>query len=132
MRALIEDDELLLDVLWVWIPRYQGAAALLYRGENIDRYEAGVLGAAWTDKLEVAEMFSRGLNTVGKGGVVLRSIINSSAIVAGLSHHSSNWVGENEFTVDARKMGELDVIATFLKAHCPVKRRLRDQPELRD
>lgn len=113
VRALVEDDELLLDVLWVWLPRYQGGAALLYRGENIDRYEAGALGSAWTDKLEVAEMFAGGLNAVGKGGVVLRAIVDSSAIVAGPSCHSSNWLGENEFTVDTRKMGQLDVVATF-------------------
>ena len=48
----------------------------LYRGENIDRFEAGRIGTAWTDKEETAIMFARGLNAVGKGGMVLQDLIN--------------------------------------------------------
>ena len=73
LRELVNDDDLLIDMLWVWLPRYQGPDMVLYRGENTDRFETGRIGTAWTDRQATAEMFARGLNAVGKGGVVLRA-----------------------------------------------------------
>jgi hypothetical protein len=115
VRELVEDDGLLLDLLWVWLPRYQGGDLVLYRGENIDRFEAGIVGSAWTDKPETADMFAGGLNAVGKGGVVLQAKVQASAIIAGPSWHSSQWLHENEFTVDIRQLSDIDVIACYPK-----------------
>jgi hypothetical protein len=102
LRELVSDDDLLIDMLWVWLPRYQGSDLILYRGENIDRFEAGRIGTAWTDKQETAEMFASGLNAVSKGGVVLRANVPASTIIAGPSKHSL-YLGESEFTIDIRK-----------------------------
>ena len=44
LRELVDDDDLLIDLLWVWLPRYQGPNLVLYRGENIDRFDAGRIG----------------------------------------------------------------------------------------
>jgi hypothetical protein len=107
VRELVQDDDLILKVAWAWLPRYQGTDQVLYRGENIDRCEAGAVGSAWSDRLEIAEMFAAGLNAVGKGGVVLRAAVPASAIIAGPSRHS-RWLGENEFTVDTRKLGRIE------------------------
>lgn len=117
LRELVNDDDLLFDMLWVWLPRYQGPSLLLYRGENIDRFEVGRIGTAWSDKQETAEMFARGLNAVGKGGVVLRIAAQASAIIAGPSWHSSQWLGENEFTLDTRKPVGIEAIARFSPNH---------------
>jgi len=37
LRELVADDELLMDMLWVWLPRYQGEFLILYRYENANR-----------------------------------------------------------------------------------------------
>ena len=112
LRELVDDDDLLIDMLWVWLPRYVGPDLVLYRGENIDRFEAGCIGTAWSDKRETAEMFARGLNAVGRGGVVLRATVIASAIIAGPSKHSL-YLGESEFTIDIGKLGAIDTIAHF-------------------
>ncbi|MFZ4703608.1 MAG: hypothetical protein ACOYMG_26495 [Candidatus Methylumidiphilus sp.] len=101
LRELIEDDGLLLDVAWAWLPRYAGPGLVLFRGENIDRFEVGQIGSAWTDKIETANTFATGLNAVGKGGVVLKVHAPAEAIIAGPSKHSL-YLGESEFTLDTR------------------------------
>lgn len=50
LRELVDDDELLMEMLWTWLPRYNGPDPLLYRGENIDRLKRGRIGTAWSDK----------------------------------------------------------------------------------
>jgi hypothetical protein len=60
-------------------------------------------------------MFASGLNGVGRGGVVLRANVQASAIIAGPSWHSSQWLRENEFTVDIRNLSGIDVIARYPK-----------------
>ena len=41
LRELVEDDDLLVYMLWVWLPRYLGPGLFLYRCENIDRFAPG-------------------------------------------------------------------------------------------
>lgn len=108
LRELVGDDDLIVDMLWVWLPRYQGTEMVLYRGENIDRFEAGRIGTAWTDQQSTAEMFASGLNAVGNGGLVLCATVPAMAIIAGPSKHSL-YLGESEFTVDTRKRLEMTV-----------------------
>lgn len=110
LRELVEDDGLLLDVAWVWLPRYEGPGRELYRGENIDRFEEGRIGSAWSDNQETASMFASGLNAVGKGGVVLRVHAPAEVIIAGPSKHSL-YLGESEFTVDTRKLPQISTVA---------------------
>ncbi|MCW5284983.1 hypothetical protein D8B29_00885 [Verminephrobacter eiseniae] len=117
LRELVADDDLLLPMLRVWLPRYEGPDMVLYRGENIDRFEAGRIGTAWSDKLETADMFAQGLNAVGKGGVILRTLAPAAAIIAGPSWHSAQWLGESEFTVDSGKLGKIQAVARFKPSH---------------
>ena len=112
LRELVDDDDLLIEMLWAWLPRYEGPSLTLYRGENIDRFEDGRIGTAWTDKQETAEMFAGGLNAVGKGGVLLRIPAPAASIIAGPSKHSF-YLGESEFTIDARKLGALDQVRAY-------------------
>lgn len=112
IRALVDDDELLMDMLWKWLPRYNGPELLLYRGENIDRFELGSVGTAWTDKESVAKMFASGLNAEGKGGVILESVVPADAIIAGPSAHSI-YLGEYEYTVDRRRLSTISLNCRF-------------------
>ncbi len=61
MRELVDDDALMLDLARVWLPRYVGPSLTLFRGENINRYEAGRIGSAWSDLEETANTFAGGL-----------------------------------------------------------------------
>jgi hypothetical protein len=112
LRQLVDDDDLLLDLIWVWLPRYQGSELTLYRGENIDRFESGKLGSAWSNKQETAKMFARELNNVSKGGVILRATVPSSLIIAGPSEHSFK-MNECEFSVDTRKLTGIVKVEIF-------------------
>jgi hypothetical protein len=104
MRELVEDDALMNRVARAWLPPYAGPAMTLWRGENIDRFEANQLGLAWSDMVETAELFARGLNATGRGGVVLKANVPASAIIAGPSLHSIQ-LDEREFTVDTALLG---------------------------
>jgi hypothetical protein len=112
VRELVDDDRLLLDMLWVWLPRYQGPTQLLYRGENIARLAGGRVGFGWSDEEKTARMFASGLNSVQGGGVVLQTLAPAEAIIAGPSDHSI-WLQESEFTLDTRRLGEIVQIQTF-------------------
>ena len=112
IRQLIDDDALLMDMLWVWLPRYNGPSVELYRGENIDRLENGMVGTAWTSREGMASTFAGGLNAVGKGGVILQTLAPASSIIAGPSKHSI-YLGEYEFTLDTRKLDEIVRIRDF-------------------
>ena len=71
MREQIEDDRLLCGLLRKTLPRYMGDTITVYRGENLDRWRTGAIGFAWTQSIEVARMFARGLNATRAGGVLL-------------------------------------------------------------
>lgn len=113
IRELVDDDDLLIEVMRVWLPRYQGPPMILYRGESIDRFESGRIGWAWSSKEETARMFAAGLNAVGKGGVILKVNAPGKAIIAGPSAHSANWLGESEYTVDTRMLGAIEEMRRF-------------------
>jgi hypothetical protein len=113
IRELVADDDLMIEVMRVWLPPYEGPSLVLYRGENIDRFEIGRIGTAWSLKEETAGMFAAGLNAVGKGGVILRIDAPADAIIAGPSGHSAKWLGENEYTVDVRKLRGIEELHRF-------------------
>ncbi|EIK96065.1 hypothetical protein PMM47T1_13935 [Pseudomonas sp. M47T1] len=112
IRELVDDDDALTDMLWTWLPRYSGPALRLYRGESIDRFELGKIGSAWTDKIDTARTFARGLNARGRGGVILDSLVPAEAIIAAPSAHSIR-INECEFSVDYRKLEAITCGASF-------------------
>lgn len=42
VRELVDDDALVLDMLWVWLRRYEGPDRVLLRRENIDLFALAV------------------------------------------------------------------------------------------
>lgn len=101
-----------MDMLWKWLPRYNGSELLLYRGENLDRFELGRIGTAWSDKESVAKMFACGLNAEGRGGVILETTGTANSIIAGPSDHSI-YLGEYEYTVDRRRLSTISLKCHF-------------------
>lgn len=117
IRALVDDDDLLMDMLWKWLPRYNGSELLLYRGENLDRFELGRIGTAWSDKESVAKMFASGLNAEGRGGVILETTGTANSIIAGPSAHSI-YLREYEYTIDRRRLSTIGVKCHFPPRQC--------------
>ncbi len=102
IRTQIKDDKLLVNLLRKVLPQYDGGTLILFRGENLDRWNSDRVGLCWTSQIAIAEMFGGGLNAIGSGGVLLQASFNPSSIISGPSGHSS-YLGEEEFTIDPFK-----------------------------
>lgn len=112
MREQIADDALLIRLLRLALPPYEGESAILFRGENFVRWQAGIVGLAWTPQVDVARMFASGLNAVGTGGVLFAAKFQPSAIVSGPNGHSG-YLGEEQFTVNSQHAEDLQVLELF-------------------
>ena len=112
IRAHIDDDRVLISLLRLILPPYVGPSRTLYRGENLDRWNSRRIGLCWSDKIETARMFGRGLNATRAGGVLLQWQASSDAIIAGPSAHSL-YVGESEYTLDLTETSEIEAIEHY-------------------
>ena len=99
VREQVADDRQLVRLLRHLLPPYEGRSIELFRGENKNRWERKIVGFAWTANSDTARMFGGGLNAVGAGGVLLSARFEPNAIISGSNTHS-NYLGENQFTVD--------------------------------
>lgn len=115
IREQVGDDDLLVQFLRLALPRYTGDGAVLYRGENLTRWQTGTVGLAWSLQIDVARMFAGGLNAVGSGGVLLAARFSTSAIISGPNSHSQ-YLGEDQFTVDPRYAEDVLVLEHFSPA----------------
>ena len=114
IREQAKDDDLLRDALRILLPVYVGPGLKLYRGESVDRWKTQTYGFAWTEKIDIARMFARGLNAVaGQGGVLLSADAPTEAIIAGHNEHTI-YLGENEYVVDWRQLREITPLERFL------------------
>ena len=99
IRGQIADDCVLVRLLRHLLSPYQGGAITLFRGENLERLDAGKLGLCWSSNIDVARMFGRGLNSFPGGGVLLRAHFEPQAIICGPNNHSQ-YLGEGQYTID--------------------------------
>lgn len=115
IRSKIRDDRLVLSVLRMVLPGFNGPGLILYRGECKFLFEQGLTGFCWSPDIAVAEVFARGLNALESGGVLLKTYAPTEAILAGPNQHSANWLGENEYTCDPSLLIELEVLRHYPK-----------------
>lgn len=112
IRFQVGNDARLIELLRHIFPKYKGEGVLLYRGENIDRFRTNLTGFCWTQNIEVARMFARGLNAVSAGGVLLSCNCKKDWIIAAPNVHS-NYLGEGEYIVDVLKASSIEAKETF-------------------
>ena len=113
IREQAADDIAMLDALRVLLPPYTGGIVTLYRGESLERWNAGRLGSAWTTRRDIAEMFAGGLNAIEPdGGVLLATDAIAGAVIAGPNHHSV-WLDEHEYVVDRRQLRAVILVERF-------------------
>lgn len=112
IREQANDDPLLTKLLRLLLPQYQGESITLYRGENLVRWQSGSVGFAWSQNIETAEMFGRGLNSLMGGGLLLQGFFRPEAIISGPNGHSE-YLGEHQFTVDPSLGEDIKVLKTY-------------------
>jgi hypothetical protein len=114
IRDNFASDAPLLDVLVKMLPGYVGPPMELFRGERWSNHADGTYGPSWTAARRVAEMFARGLNRCPKtGGVLLRTIAPTGAILAAPTRAHSKSIEESEYVVDRRALGHVDVLERY-------------------
>lgn len=116
IRNSINNDTQLLQLLRLLLPPYTGEGMILYRGENIERYNAGRIGFCWTPQQDKAKEFARGLNSYKFGGVLLRAWFSKKAVLAGIHPHSQ-YLGEYEITVDGSAAERIYAVEEFPPSH---------------
>lgn len=117
IREQVANDKMLVRLLRHILPPYEGGTITLFRGESIERWEAGTFGLAWTSNVEVAKMFGGGLNSVPSGGVVLTGCFEPKAIITGPNAHSK-YLGEEQYTIDPYLAANIVVVETFPLTSC--------------
>lgn len=115
-RRVREDtgnDALLARALRAWLPKYLGPDMVLFRGESVERYQAGRLGFCWTPQRETAEMFGSGLQAdfLG-GGCLLSCAVPAEAVIAPPDDHS-RWLGEEEYVVDPTMLRDVVLVTRY-------------------
>lgn len=116
IREQVHNDNKLILFLRMILPAYTGEDITLYRGENIERFNKRQTGLFWTPKIEIAEMFASGLNSIEHGGLLLKAKISSNAIISSPSNHSI-YLGEFEYTVDASALMDIEILQKFPASH---------------
>jgi hypothetical protein len=112
IRESINNDLILIKLLTLLLPPYDGDSLVLYRGENKTRFDEGRIGFCWTQDLSIAEMFGSGLNAYKSPGLLLRAEVPACSILAGPNEHS-RYLGENEFTVNPSLLSNITVLEIF-------------------
>lgn len=114
LRRKVQNDELVLAVLRLYLPGYDGDGLTLYRGECRHLYESAQIGFCWTPKRDIAEMFASGLNAMETGGgVLLQGYAPPEAILAGPSDYSWTAQNEAEHTCDPTLIKDIEVIDEY-------------------
>jgi hypothetical protein len=114
LRDDAADDPLVLAALRALLPAYHGPDRTLYRGESIYAWRRRRHGMAWTTDLDVARAFAdESRRNTNHGGVVLRSVVPGSAIIAEIDS-DEDQTSEFEFIVDRRGLGKVEAIERLL------------------
>lgn len=102
----MQADPILPGALRALLPKYAGPGAVLYRGEDAERYRRRVIGMSWTPRLETARMFAHRREP---RGVVLRLEASATAILCAPTYHS-RYLGEDEYLIDTSAIGEPELL----------------------
>jgi len=89
LRRKIKNDDLTLNVLLKYFPKYEGEGLIVYRGECRFLFEENKIGFCWTPERQVEIMFASGLNAIESGGVLLKAFAPEKAIISSPNEHSS-------------------------------------------
>jgi len=113
LRRKVKNDNLILDILLKYLPKYEGDSLTLYRGECKFLFDDNKIGFCWTPIESVAIQFARGLNSIESGGVLLKAYAPHTAVISSPNKHSSQQMGEHEYTCNPKLLENITVIKTY-------------------
>ncbi|WNJ77762.1 hypothetical protein RJE46_14080 [Cedecea neteri] len=116
IRAKLDDDKALTQLLALCMPKYEGSGLIVFRGENEHRFNSGKIGFCWTENRESAEIFARGLNACRGQGFLLRAYAPPESIFSGPNDHS-RYLDEHEVTLNPQLLDDIQIITTYPKSH---------------
>jgi len=107
-------DLVFLAGLRILLPKYDGPAIRLYRGESFHNRSRRTYGLSWTAGIEVAREFaqSRLHQTSNGGSVLLETLAPPDAIICA-PFLLDNRYAENEYIVDRRCLASVKAIERF-------------------
>jgi hypothetical protein len=112
-RSEVNDDLLLMDLLRVVLPKYEGRAIRLYRGDSFGNRRCRTYGLSWSSDREVARSFADGMWCTSKGGSCLLETVAPSAAIICAPGRIDNSYGEDEYIVDRRRLERVVVCERF-------------------
>lgn len=114
LRQEVNDDLLLIRALRVFLPRYDGPARTLYRGESAYNWKRRTYGLSWSSRLDVADHYGKtGMyRTFDGGSVVLEVQANQDAIICAPLNHDNRYC-EDEYLVDRLKLVGVKVLHRY-------------------
>ena len=81
------------------------------------RFLSGKVGFCWTTKMNKAQMFVSGLNSIDSGEVVPRCACRKEWKISAPSKHSI-YLGEYEYTLDPISLLNIEVVEEFPASPC--------------
>src|SRR5882672_4003520 len=108
------DDLALADGLRVLLPKYEGPAILLFRGESFRNRSRRTYGFSWTPSADIAHSFAENgfYRTFDGGSVLLETLAQPAAIICAPSLIDRRF-GEKEYIVDRRGLTVVTAIDRF-------------------
>jgi hypothetical protein len=113
LRSEVTDDLILKAGLRALLPRYQGPAVTLYRGDSLWNRRRRTYGLSWTTDEEVADGFAQGLwRTMHGGSVVLYTVAEPEAVICAVETDEDRY-GETEYLIDRRALKSVGVVRRY-------------------
>ena len=108
IRAQINNDELLRNLLRKLLSPYQDEKITLYRGEDINDYRENRIGFCWTNDLRIAKRFAT-RNAYNGIKLILSGIFDKDSIITKI-HFEDDYMDESEYIVDPFKITNITII----------------------
>ena len=114
LRNEIGEDLFLIELLGVLMPKYEGGAILLYRGDSFFNRCRRTYGLSWTSSRKVARSFADGIfcRTSKGGSCLLETYAPHDAVICAPGLLNNDY-GKDEFIVDRRRLKRVDILERF-------------------
>jgi hypothetical protein len=108
-------DEGVIKGIRMLLPKYEGPAIRLFRGEQFENRRRRTYGLSWSASADVARRFAERdpFHRTSKGGSVLIETVALPEAIICAPALLGNWLNEYEYIVDRRRLTSVDVIERF-------------------
>jgi len=109
IRSEVCDDRVVMDALWVLLPRYDGPGLTLYRGDGMANRKHRSYGLSWTRERDVGLAYAASRRSRYTDGTVLLSTFAPPEAIICAPFLHDNRFEECEYVVDRRRLNKVSV-----------------------